>query len=320
MSGDSVRIAGAHEGAAGPVLLAADPAGQVLLVSNSNGRDGVCRWDTDTGALLWRSSDALGGGNALAAVRLADGRWVVAAAGERGVARWDGLTGQVLPGCEPRDETVWGLASARLLDGRAVLVGAGNGGEIHRWDAETGIALGKPLVGHGTSVKCVAVQELPGHTVMIASGGDDGCVRRWDAATGQALGMPLEASGWVIEVVMLPLAGGRTLIAASDNEDILYRWDAESGEPIGHPVEMGEYTVLASAVHLAGEPMLFTFGADEVVRQRHAVTGEPTGHSWRGQAASCVTRADGTVLLATGAFNGDVVVQTLGVPQRSGGS
>lgn len=283
-----------------------------MLVSNSNGRDGVRRWDTDTGALLWRSSNALAGGNALAAARPAGGRWVVAAAGETGVDRWDGLTGQVLPGCEPRDEPVWGLAAGCLPDGRAVLVGAGNGGEIHRWDAETGVALGMPLVGHGASVKCVAVQPLPGDTVMIASGGDDGCVRRWDAATGRALGTPLEASGRVIEVVMLPLAGGRTLIAAADDEGILYRWDAESGEPIGQPVEVGEYTVLASAVHRGGEPMLFTFSADEVVRQWHALTCEPTGDSWRGQAASCVTRADGTVLLATGMFNGDVVVQTLG--------
>lgn len=111
---------------------------------------------------------------------------------------------------------------------------------------------------------------------------------------------------------MLPLVGGRTLIAASDNEGYLYRWDAESGEPIGRPVEIGEYTVLASAVHLAGEPTLFTFGADEVVRQRHAITGEPAGDSWKGQAASCVARADDAVVLATGAFNGDIVVQTLG--------
>lgn len=312
MPGDTVRIVGAHGGAVGPVLLATDPAGQVVLVSSSHSPDGVCRWDADTGALLWRSPNGPEGGNALAAVRLAGGRWVVAAAGGDGVGRWDGLTGQALPGCEPCTETVWGLASGCLPDGRAVLVGAGDGGEVHRWDAETGIALGKPLVGHGISVKCVAAQTLPGSTVMIASGGDDGCVRRWDAATGQALGMPLEASGWVIEVVMLPMVEGRTLLAACDSEGFLYRWDAESGEPIGHPVEIGEYTVLASAVHLAGEPTLFTFGEDEVVRQWHAVTGEPTGGSWKGQAASGVMLADGTVLLATGACNGDIVVETLG--------
>jgi WD40 repeat protein len=200
------------------------------------------------------------------------------------------------------------------------LVGAGDGGEVHRWDAETGTALGKPLVGHGISVKCVAAQSLPGGAVMIASGGDDECVRRWDAATGQALGMPLEVSGWVMEVVMLPMGGGRTLIAASDNEGFLYRWDAGSGEPVGHPVEIGEYTVLASAAHLADEPTLFTFGADEVVCQWHAVTGELSGHTWKGQAASCVARADGTILLATGAFNGDVAVRTLGRISRSASS
>ncbi|SEF55418.1 hypothetical protein SAMN05216223_101318 [Actinacidiphila yanglinensis] len=312
INGDTVRIVGAHEGAAGPVLVVVDPAGGVLLFSSSTGQDGVSRWDADSGALVWRSQDASVGGNALAAARPAGGRWVLAAAGEDGVVRWDGLTGQVLPGCDSGGDAVWGLAATCLPDGRAVLVGAGNGGGVHRWDAETGAALGAPLVGHGISVKCVAVQPLTGDTVMIASGGDDGCVRRWDAATGRALGNPLEASGGVVEVVMLPLGGGRTLIAAGDNEGFLYRWDAGSGEPLGHPVEIGAYTVPASAVHLAGRPTLFTFGADEVVRQWHAVTGEPTGGSWKGQAASCAVRADGTVLLATGTFTGDIVVRTLG--------
>ncbi|CAG7645352.1 hypothetical protein SBRY_40136 [Actinacidiphila bryophytorum] len=75
VSRSSLRIARAHEGAAGPVLVACDPRGEILLLSTGDGPHGVCRWDTDTGALLWR---AQGGGTALAAVRLAAGRWVAA--------------------------------------------------------------------------------------------------------------------------------------------------------------------------------------------------------------------------------------------------
>ncbi|MFD0263544.1 WD40 repeat domain-containing protein [Kitasatospora indigofera] len=313
MSGvDGMRITGAHEGSAGPVLLAADPEGQVLLVSTNDGRDGVCRWDADTGALRWRSSNDLWGVNSLAAVRLPGGRWVVAAAGDHGVDRWDALTGDALPGRELQSDTVWAVAAAYLRGGQAMLIGAGHGGEVHRWDPASGTALGAPLAGHGISVKCVAAQELPDGVTMIASGGEDGRVHRWDAASGEALGVPLEGSGWTFsQVAMLPMTRGNTLIAACDTNGFLYRWDATSGEPIGSPVEMGAYAPMLSAIHLHGQPVLVTSGEDEIVRLRNAVTGRLIDDSLTGIAASSTVRADGSVLIATGTSGGDVALRRL---------
>ncbi|MFD9124811.1 WD40 repeat domain-containing protein [Kitasatospora sp. NPDC059571] len=302
----------AHDGTAGPLHLAADRDGPVILVSTNDGRDGVCRWDAARGTLLWRSTDDLSGVNDLAAVRLPGGRWVVAAAGDDGVDCWDAGTGDGLSGRERHSGTVWGLAAAHLADGGAMLVGAGDGGEVHRWDPLTGRPLGAPLLGHRGSVKSVAAQTLPNGRTVIASGGDDGHVHCWDATTGRSLGTPLEGSGSFTQVCLVPPADGRTLIAACDTGGSLHRWDAIDGIPVGSPVEMGAYAPMLSAVRLGGEPVLVTSGEDGTVRRWHAVTGELIDTSLAGVAAMAAVRGDGTVLLATGTRAGDLTVHAIG--------
>ena len=68
------------------------------------------------------------------------------------------------------------------------IVTGSNDKTIRIWDAETGVAVGKPLEGHTNSVNSVAYSPDGRH---IISGSDDKTIRIWNADTSSAVGEPL---------------------------------------------------------------------------------------------------------------------------------
>jgi WD40 repeat protein len=305
----SLRITDAHVGPARSLLVDAAADGGVLLVSSDDDKDGVCRWDPRSGALVWRSEAAVAGVNALTAVRVPGGRQIVAVAGEEGVARLDARTGEVLPECDPCD-TVWDLTAVELPDGRTALWGAGHGCQVLRWDPLTGRSAGEPLPHVGGARSVTSGRSANGRGVVV-SGGDDGVIF-WDAVTGESLGSALRDidDGPTTAVVLVPMPDGTTMLVA-DNVERLHRVDVVSGRETAPPLVIGDNS-LRGAVRLLGRPMLVLDpGEADGVRLWDVLTerfvGEPLPAF--GVAVGVV---DGTTLLATGSREGHVQLWELG--------
>ena len=72
-------------------------------------------------------------------------------------------------------------------DGHRIVSG-GEDKTVRLWDADTGLPIGQPMIGHTDAVTSVAFSP-DGHRIVSAS--KDHTVRLWDAETGQPIGQPL---------------------------------------------------------------------------------------------------------------------------------
>ncbi|KZV95430.1 WD40 repeat-like protein [Exidia glandulosa HHB12029] len=146
---------------------------------------------------------------------------------------------------------------------------------IRLWDAETGNAVGEPMLGHTSHVFSVAfspdgthiasaskdktiriwscetrdtvVGPLYGHTSSvfsaayspdasrIVSGSWDKTIRVWDTQTGACILGPLSGHGSMIFSVAFSPDGLRFVSGSYDKTVRI--WDAFSGEPVGEPIE-----------------------------------------------------------------------------------
>lgn len=182
--------------------------------------------------------------NALATARLADGRVLLVAAHDDGIARRDATTGaDCPPHPDEKTNTIWDLVTVPLPDGRVLVAGAGHDWRIHRWDAETGAALGAPLEGHRISVKAIAVTTLPDapDRPVLVTGCERGEVRRWDAATGAQLGETLDVGKNISELAVVEGPSDRRMLVCGDLAGVIHRWDLVAGTPLGPPVELGRW-------------------------------------------------------------------------------
>jgi len=84
---------------------------------------------------------------------------------------------------------------------------------IRVWDAETGNALGAPLLGHTDCVQSVAISP---DGSRIVSGSHDKTIRVWDAETGNALGAPLLGHTDCVRSVAISLDGSRIVSCSID--------------------------------------------------------------------------------------------------------
>ena len=124
------------------------------------------------------------------------------------------------------DESV----EALILDGRPFFAGACADGGVYLVDAESGEAVGGPLLGLTSQVLAVAVATLADGTVMVAAGGEGRRILRWDAATGRPIGEPLTGpKHWVMRLAFRALPDGRILLISADDSGVVHRWDAVSG-------------------------------------------------------------------------------------------
>ncbi|MGF1430994.1 WD40 repeat domain-containing protein [Kitasatospora sp. LaBMicrA B282] len=313
-----VRIAGAHAPNPGVALVSTSADHGVLLVSS--GSDGVCRWNPDTGARLWRAAGTSDAALGFATVH-ADGVPVLAAATEQAdIVRWDARTGEQLPGWGLCDSEFWGIDAAVLPGGRAIVVGAGEDG-VFRIDALTGELVGDVLEPD-TGALSVNCRTLDDGTVVIVCGNRGGQVQRIDALTGQLLGPPLQVQETdipdIARVTTVDLPGGATLVVGTEFEGLVHRWDLRTGEPVGEPIDAGEPLPDVSALRLAGESVLITSGYEQVVRCWHAVTGELLASLPRVARSCCGAGPNNTILLASLTRAGDLALDRLGTAAGPG--
>ena len=110
------------------------------------------------------------------------------------------------------------MSVAISADGKTIVSGDYNG-TVHRWDAQTGAAIGQPLTGHLSWVSSVAIS-ADGKTIV--SGSHDRTVRRWDGKTGAPIGQPLtNRLGSVTSVAIS--ADGKTIVSGSLDRTV-WRW------------------------------------------------------------------------------------------------
>ncbi|GAA4588016.1 WD40 repeat protein [Actinoplanes octamycinicus] len=144
------------------------PGGPVVCAGDRSGT--VHRWNPRTGA---RAGDPLTVGdeqiNAIAGVRLPDGRRLITAA-TADLHRWDAATGEPIGVPVVIDSYAVHRMDTVLVNGRAELITCGHDAVVQRWDATTGERIGDPLPG-----RCATVFHRYGE-LTLAIGTLDGTV------------------------------------------------------------------------------------------------------------------------------------------------
>jgi WD40 repeat protein len=92
---------------------------------------------------------------------------------------------------------------------------------LRLWDAQTGLPIGQPLLGHGDAVLSVAFSP---DGKRIVSGSYDKTLRLWDVQTGQPIGQPLQGHGDVVNSVAFSPDGKR--IVSGSYDKTLRLWPA----------------------------------------------------------------------------------------------
>ncbi len=160
------------------------------------------------------------------------------------------------------------LSVAYSPDGRHFISGSWDN-TIRIWDAETSVAVGKPLEGHTSAVRSVAYSPDGRH---IISGSWDNTIRIWDAETGAAVGKPLEGHTWTVQSVAYS-PDGRHIISGSGDKTVRI-WDAETGAAIGKPLEGHAMGVLSVAYSPDGQHIV-SGSDDSTIRVWESFPREP---------------------------------------------
>ncbi|KZV76882.1 WD40 repeat-like protein [Peniophora sp. CONT] len=115
-------------------------------------------------------------------------------------------------------------------------------GTICIWDAETGTAVGDPLVGHKGSVCSLAFSP---DGINVASGSKDRTVCIWDTQENVLMHSPLIGHAALVGSVTYSPDGG---IIASGSQDCTVRlWDVRTGTPLCPPLECHPESIEAVA-------------------------------------------------------------------------
>ena len=163
-------------------------------------------------------------------------------------------------------------------DGTKIVSGSWDN-TLRVWDAETGLSILGPLLGHTSHVNSVAFS--PDGT-KIVSGSWDNTLRAWDAETGLSILGPL--LGHTSGVNSVAFSPDGTKIVSGSWDKTLRVWDAETGltthDPFYHPI-----IDLSSAT--------FTPDGTRII----LVSRNNTFHMWDPHTRSCIPHAyiDNTV-------------------------
>ncbi|KAH8180100.1 WD domain, g-beta repeat domain-containing protein [Sarocladium implicatum] len=192
------------------------PDSSVIALS-LDGKDGICLYDVNEGAVLRK----LNGSHLFHAAELSwspDGQKVAASRGVYEVRLWDARTGQLL-----QSHRVAGLVSGLMrlsLDSRTFAFSTLDG-EIQLCDATT---MTEPEVIHGGHVFCIACSP---DGRLVASGHEDGSIFIWDAASWT---VRQQLKGHERELEALAFSPDSQLLISSCYDGTIRLWAAFSGE------------------------------------------------------------------------------------------
>ncbi|KAL4081514.1 WD40-repeat-containing domain protein [Scleroderma yunnanense] len=163
------------------------------------------------------------------------------------------------------------------------------------WDAERGVQIDNPLVGHTDWVQSVVFS--PDGT-RIVSGSSDNTVRIWDAEIGVQIGRPLEGHKLSVQSVAFSPDGTRVVSGSSDNT--VRVWSAVRGVQISSPLE--GHTDKVQSVAFSPDGIRIVSGSSgSTVRIWHADRGVQIGSPLEGHTDSVQSVAfssDGTIIVS----------------------
>jgi WD40 repeat protein len=192
------------------------------------------------------------------------------------------------------DSWIYAVATGRAA-GRDIIVSGSADRTVRIWDAVTGAAIGRPLIGHDLAVLAVAMGRAAGRDIIV-SGSADRTVGIWDAGTGVSLRGPLAGHYDEVNAVATGRIAGRDILVSGSADRTVRIWDATTGEAVGGPI--GRHSRAVHAVttgRVAGRDLIVAGCADRRVYLWDAVTGAAVGHPMAGHSGAVHAVAMGRI-------------------------
>lgn len=146
-------------------------------------------------------------------------------------------------------------------------------GTLRFRDAQSGLAIGKPLKGHEDSIESIAFS-LDGQRII--SGSLDGTLILWDTHSGSVINTFLHGHRNGVSSVAISPDGQRIVSGSWDNT--LRLWDTDSGTAIGPPLQ-GHKEVVRSVAFSPDGQRIVSGSDDKTLRLWDARNGKTIGKS-----------------------------------------
>ena len=289
------------------------PEGQLLATGADDGK--VQLWDLHTRQPVGDPMTGHRGPvDAIAAVRLADDRTVIATGGRDGVKIrfWDPQTRKPVGDPITRHSSPVNAITVARLANRTLFATAGQGRTIRLWDADTGTAAALSLPVHARWVNAIAAVPLPEAGILLATGGSDGRIELqelYESATGTPATAPSSGhsghNGQVNAIAVTKLAG-QTVFVSGSRDRTVRLWNPLTGEAVKDPLTgpMGPLRAIAVVPLPDKRNLIATSDTDGTVQLWDPTTTPPTSwsleHYAQVYAIAAVQLPDRTLLAAGG--------------------
>ncbi|KAF7979201.1 hypothetical protein HWV62_43134 [Athelia sp. TMB] len=140
-----------------------------------------------------------------------DGAHIVSGGADKMLRIWNVSTNKQVGALSGHKDTVTCVAYSP--DGTRIASGSWDN-TVRLWDAESGGAIGSPLLGHDEMIESVAFSP---DGKNIVSGSRDQTVRMWDAETREPMGAPIKVHGGIVVAVTYSPDGMRIASASANN-------------------------------------------------------------------------------------------------------